>query len=149
MFTGLFLGSEEQNKLFLKLLDSLPASDQKKWLDIIIQNISKNSLNAIDDSDTTADYPAIWAAVSAIRGIVGTNTSRKTYLLDWLTNAGGAGVGDGCGIRRAVVGALADDRDTLAAVLEKCANQFGDQLFIKHASVLQQEGKSVTLFRSE
>lgn len=141
LFEGLFLSNEEKNNMFLKIMDLLPSSDQKKWLLAIIKHISTNSLTSIDDSDTTADYPVIWAAIGAIRTIMGTNQARKALLADWLTSAGGAGIGDGCGVRRAVVGALAEDKDMLATVLEKCTNQFGDQLFIKHAPILQQEGK--------
>ena len=53
----------------------------------------------------------------------------------------GAGVGDGIGIRRAVVAVLAKDKEAITTVLEKSVNQFGDQLYIKHTAVLQQEGK--------
>jgi telomere length regulation protein len=35
---------------------------------------------------------------------------------------------------------ISQDRDDLVAVLEKSLSQFGDQLYIKHSPMLQQEG---------
>ncbi|KAH7034809.1 telomere length regulation protein [Microdochium trichocladiopsis] len=145
LFNCLFLDSAKGRDTFIRLMDSLPTSDQKKWLEIIIKHIAKNNLSTIDDSATTADYPIIWAAIGAIRILTGTSQGRKAYLVDWLTNTGGVSIGEGCGIRRAVVGALADDRETLSTILERCTSQFGDQLFIKHAPILQQEAQAQVL----
>jgi len=46
----------------------------------------------------------------------------------------------GIEIRRAMVAVVAQNTESLAQVLEKAINQFGDQLYIKHTPMLQQEG---------
>ncbi len=38
---------------------------------------------------------------------------------------------------------LADDKEAITTVLEKSIGQFGDQLYIKHTPILQQEGRSI------
>jgi telomere length regulation protein len=70
------------------------------------------------------------------------DAKRREVLIDWCASSSGAGLGDGIGIRRAVVAAVAQDRDAIIAVLEKSLAQFGDELYIKHSAILQQDGKS-------
>lgn len=60
--------------------------------------------------------------------------------MEWLTGSSGAGLGEGVGIRRAAVAVIAQNKDDLVMVLEKSLGQFGDQLYIKHSPMLQQEG---------
>lgn len=61
-------------------------------------------------------------------------------MLEWLTGSSAAGLGEGVGIRRAVLAVVSQHRDDIVAVLEKSLSQFGDQLYIKHSPLLQQEG---------
>lgn len=50
-------------------------------------------------------------------------------------------MGDGIALRRAVVTAMAQDKNEIEMVLEKSLKQFGDQLYIKHVPSMQQEGE--------
>jgi telomere length regulation protein len=75
-----------------------------------------------------------------IKLVLGNEESRKSHLKTWLTSSSGAGVGDGIAIRRAVVAALAVDNSDIETVLDKSLRLFGDQLYIKHTSTMQQEG---------
>lgn len=99
-------------------------------------------LNSIEDSQVNEDYPTLWASVSVLQLLVAKNDTQRNNLVTWLTNASGAGIGEGCGIRRAAIAALADHKDSISTVLEKSLNQFSDQLYIKHTPILQQEGES-------
>jgi telomere length regulation protein len=76
----------------------------------------------------------------ALSGILGSEENGRRQLVEWLTGSSGAGLGEGVGIRRAVMAVISQDRDDLVAVLEKSMSQFGDQLYIKHSPMLQQEG---------
>ncbi len=67
----------------------------------------------------------------------------QEYLISWLTTSSGTSLSDAIGIRRAVLAVISRDRESLAKVLEKAVDQFGDQLYIKHAPMLQQEGVSI------
>lgn len=82
----------------------------------------------------------IWAAAGVLNTMFGTSTSRKGHLIAWLTGAAGAGIGETSGIRRTAIAVLAPDLEDLSTVLEKSLNLFGDELYIKHAPMLQQEG---------
>lgn len=115
---------------------------------MILKFLADTHLNSADTSDTTSEDttsedPIIWAAASALKQIIGDEEVRKGHLLSWLTGTPGAGLGEGCGIRRAAIAVLADDREAIAMVLEKSLSQFGDQLYIKHTPMLQQEGKQI------
>lgn len=98
-------------------------------------------LNSVDTTEANEDYPTIWASVGILQLVVGQNDTQRNNLVTWLTSAYGAGIGEGCGIRRAAVAALASNKESITTVLEKSLNQFGDQLYIKHSPILQQEGK--------
>lgn len=110
---------------------------------MILKFLADTHLNSADTTDATGDYPVIWAAASALKHIIGDDEVRKGHLLGWLTGTPGAGLGEECGIRRAAIAVLADDREAITTVLEKSLSQFGDQLYIKHTPMLQQEGKQI------
>ncbi|KAG7121153.1 DNA replication checkpoint protein tel2 like [Verticillium longisporum] len=67
------------------------------------------------------------------------------HLVLWLTNSTGAGLGEAIGIRRAVVAVVGKDKECTSQVLEKSLSQFGDQLYIKHSPMLQQEAHAQVL----
>jgi len=120
--------------------------DQRKVLLLILKLLSDAYLDAIGNSEANEEYPTIWAAVCVLREIAVESDAQREHLVGWLTGASGAGVGEGCGIRRAAVAALADRKDSISTVLEKSLNQFGDQLYIKHTPILQQEGEFSSKF---
>ena len=73
--------------------------------------------------------------------MIGRDSIRKGFVVAWLTSSSGAGIGWSIGIRRAVLAALAEDKESIITVLEKSLSQFGDQLYIRHSPILQQEGE--------
>lgn len=89
--------------------------------------------------------------VSAVAGLVNLvlndQDSRKTYLKTWLTSSSGAGVGEGIAIRRSSVVALSRSKHDMEFVFERSLQQFGDQLYIKHTPVIQQEGILYDLYQ--
>lgn len=143
LYTSLLLRDETQ-AVFAQLLDNLPQIDQRKVVTIILKILS--SQLPLDSDRSTEDYPLIWAAAGVLKSVVGSSQLRKDHLVAWLTEATGAGIGDSCGIRRAAVAVVGGDKETITMVLEKSLNQFGDQLYIKHSPLLQQEGKLICSF---
>lgn len=87
-----------------------------------------------------ADASIISAGARYLSCVIAKEESRKDFLITWLTSVSGAGIGSHIGVRRAAIAALSDYKYDLEAVLEKSMQQFGDQLYIKHAPSLQQEG---------
>lgn len=143
LFTATVLREPNNIETFTQILGSLPQLEQRKILFLTIQYMSDSFLGSIEFDDDTEDYPQIWAVAGALKAVVAGDNMRRTHLVDWLTSASGAGIGDGCGIRRAVIAALSDDKDSILAVLEKSMNQFADQLYMRHSPILQQEGMPV------
>ncbi|RCI15127.1 hypothetical protein L249_6368 [Ophiocordyceps polyrhachis-furcata BCC 54312] len=119
----------------------------KKIIDILLQHASQRFLNnaALGGSNLDATVAAV---AGVIEFVVGDDEMRTSHLVSWCTASSGAGLGDPVGIRRAVVTVLAKNKETISAVLEKSLAQFGDQLYIKHAAVLQQEVHTQVLLLS-
>lgn len=101
--------------------------------------MAEKFLNSLDGDCNQKDL-MVSSAAGVIMEIVGTDKVRNEYLITWLTSNSGAGLGDGIGIRRAVIATLAKDCELLNSALEKIMSLFGDIIYIKHAPILQQEG---------
>ena len=86
--------------------------------------------------------------ISAVAGVINTAIGNmeppRKFLIKWCTSPVGAGVGDSSGIRRAVVAVLAQHADSVVTIFQKSISQFGDELYLKHTSILQQEGELST-----
>lgn len=109
-------------------------------MEILLEYLAKRFLNNpnLDDAESRTTVAAVAGVIDAV---MGNDDVRKTHLINWCTASSGAGLGDAAGIRRAVVAVLARDKEAVSTVLEKSLAQFGDQLYIKHAAMLQQEGE--------
>ncbi|TGJ85863.1 hypothetical protein E0Z10_g2883 [Xylaria hypoxylon] len=145
LFYNLLLQDDAGKEMFSKLVNSYPLHEQRKVLLLLLKLLSDLYLNSINNSDASEEYPTIWASVSVLQSIVANNDAQRNNLAAWLTGTSGAGVGEGCGIRRAAVAALADYKESILTVLERSLSQFSDQLYIKHTPILQQEAHSQVL----
>jgi telomere length regulation protein len=146
MIDQLLLSSTANSKTFVTvcLSDSLTS---KKVLEILLHYLSSTYLNDLDLEDENQN--TIVSAVSAvINSTVQGDESRVNHLVNWCTSSSGAGLGNGVGIRRAVLAVLAQSKDVITTVFEKSLSQFGDELYIKHSPVLQQNGKAGFRFLS-
>lgn len=123
---------------FCNLLKNLPTFEQQKVLGILLALMAEKFLNSLDGDCNQKDL-MVSSAAGVIMEIVGTDKVRNEYLITWLTSNSGAGLGDGIGIRRAVIATLAKDCELLNSALEKIMSLFGDIIYIKHAPILQQE----------
>ncbi|CAJ2501229.1 Uu.00g040820.m01.CDS01 [Anthostomella pinea] len=148
LFTELLLRGAGNQTTFGELLGYFPPLQQRKVLLIILKLLSNLYLGSADSSEGTDDDPIISAVAGALRDVIAKDENQKDYLISWLTGASGAGLGESCGIRRAAVAVLADDKVAISTVLEKSLNQFGDQLYIRHSPMLQQEAHAQVLLLS-
>ncbi|KAH8814988.1 telomere length regulation protein-domain-containing protein [Xylogone sp. PMI_703] len=140
----LILGQENASTQFTTLLNKLKGFEQNSLLQTILKLISKAYLSTTiisEDNDRWwhTDAGLVAAVAGLIQIIINGNELRKEALLAWLTGPNGAGVGDSISIRRAAITALSNRKEDLVTVLEKSLQQYGDQLYIKHTSTLQQE----------
>lgn len=144
---NMLLGPDEDRNAFTKLFGLFSQLEQKRIIFAVLKHLSEAFLNSLEDTDLSPNR-TIFAAAGVVDKIVSNDESRKAHLVSWLTSSTGAGLGDGIGIRRAVLAALARDKECINLILEKSINQFGDQLYIKHSPILQQQGElcSLSLF---
>ncbi|KAI1143221.1 telomere length regulation protein-domain-containing protein [Hypoxylon sp. FL0543] len=148
LITGLLLQDMDSQTTLNKLLGFFPPLEQRKILGIILKQLSDRYLSSLDDGSPTKGNTIISAVAGALRVIVGDDETRMEHLLSWLTSGTGAGIGEGCGIRRAAVAVFFENKEYMVAILEKALGQFGDQLYIRHAPLLQQEAHAQVLLLS-
>lgn len=148
--TSLLLQRQNHSTQFERLLNSLPAFEQRNFINSLVKLISRDYLSSIITSEDDSrwwqsDASIVSAAAGLIKLVIGNEASRKSHLMTWLTSTLGAGVGDGIAIRRAVLAALSVDKNDIETVLDKSLRQFGDQLYIRHTPTMQQEGTLTSL----
>jgi hypothetical protein len=118
----------------------LPQTEQRKVLFSVLKSLSAEHLDRLGRCESESN-PTIAAVAGVLNAILGKDENGRRHLVEWLTASSGAGLGEGIGIRRAVMAVISQNREDVVNVLEKSLAQFGDQLYIKHSPVLQQEGR--------
>lgn len=135
---GLLLTKGIPCSIFIQVAFSQPRNS-KKILNILLHYLSERLLTHLTLDDVSPNE-TVSAVATIIQGVVIDDEARKNLLINWCASSSGAGLGAGIGIRRAVLAALAQDREAVTTVLAKSLAQFGDELYIKHAAMLQQNG---------
>lgn len=112
-------------------------------MNVLLQHLGQH-LNGLD-LDAPSSKALVSAAAGVIDAVIKDNDALHNHLIAWCTSSSGAGLGDAVGIRRAVLAVIAQDKDGITTVFEKSLAQFGDQLYIKHAAILQQNGRGPSI----
>ncbi|OTB03788.1 hypothetical protein M426DRAFT_321502 [Hypoxylon sp. CI-4A] len=144
------LKGDDGQALFDKLLGNFPPLEQRRMLNSVLKILPDKYLSKVENDVDTLEKKYIPAVAGALKTAVGDDEARKQNVVDWLISGSGAGVGEGYGIRRAAVAVFAKDKEymTTILILEKSLAQFGDQLYIKHAPLLQQDAHAQVLLLS-
>ncbi|KAK0656706.1 telomere length regulation protein-domain-containing protein [Cercophora newfieldiana] len=145
MLSALILVKDTDPQHIASLLDNLPQTEQRKVLFSALKILSADYLNRLGNCESAESQAVISAVAGAIKACVGVSEIRRGHLTEWLTGSSAAGLGEGIGIRRAALAVVSQEKDSAVAVLEKSINQFGDQLYIKHSPMLQQEAHAQVL----
>ncbi|KAF4453874.1 hypothetical protein F53441_3560 [Fusarium austroafricanum] len=120
------------------------ARSSKKILHILLHHLSQKYLNHLDLGDASPD-DKVSAVAGLLKELALEDETMRDILISWCASSSGAGLGDGVGIRRAVIAAVAQDRDAIISVLERSIAQFGDELYIRHSAILQQDAHTQIL----
>ncbi|GAB0134814.1 hypothetical protein EsDP_00003170 [Epichloe bromicola] len=139
----LLLSQELPRELFSKVCLRQPQII-KKVMNILLGYLSRRFLNDLELGQA-APNANVSAVAGVISDVVQNDPTRMEQLVSWCCSTSGAGLGDSVGIRRAVMAVLAKDKETITSVLEKSLNQFGDQLYIKHTAIMQQQAHAELL----
>ncbi|KAH0007323.1 hypothetical protein KCU78_g11831, partial [Aureobasidium melanogenum] len=132
------------------MLQSLQVHEQKQLLDQTFKVLSKQCLPLMsppDFDDTMTKTPSTIAAASAtIMELIEDSEAMRGHLETWLSDPA-QNASESFGLRRAAVSAFAHAskgttnmlEDPIQDLTEKVMKRFGDNLFIKHSPILQQE----------
>ncbi|KAL9949043.1 telomere binding protein [Verticillium nonalfalfae] len=145
LIQDLLLGPDASANAFVRLFGHFSQLEQKRMLYAVVKYLADTHLNPLGSSGSPEARKKISAAAGVLGKLVANNDSRMNHLVSWLTNSTGAGLGEAIGIRRAVVAVVGNDKECTSQVLEKSLSQFGDQLYIKHSPMLQQEAHAQVL----
>ncbi len=138
MVDSLLLSDGIDSSLFAKICLNSP-SYGRKVIHTTLDHLAKRYLARPGVGDET-NSPTISAVAAVIAAVVSKSEALRDELIKWCTSASGAGLGHGIGIRRAVIAVIAQSKEAITTVLEKSVSQFGDELYIRHAAILQQNG---------
>ncbi|KAG6307068.1 hypothetical protein E4U45_005684 [Claviceps purpurea] len=133
----LLLAQGVRRDLFAQVCLHQPQAS-KKVINLLLGYLSRKFLNHSELREAVPNE-TVSAVAGVIDDVVQNDHTRVSHLVNWCCSTSGAGLGDSIGIRRAVLALLARDKETITLVLEKSINQFGDQLYIKHSAIMQQQ----------
>ncbi|KAG6219582.1 hypothetical protein E4U50_000026 [Claviceps purpurea] len=133
----LLLAQGVRRDLFAQVCLHQPQAS-KKVINLLLGYLSRKFLNHLELREAVPNE-TVSAVAGVIDDVVQNDHTRVSHLVNWCCSTSGAGLGDSIGIRRAVLALLARDKETITLVLEKSINQFGDQLYIKHSAIMQQQ----------
>ena len=126
------------------IMEQLPVYEQKKMLNGILKFAADTYFSSISTGPETVDAGVVSAVAGLVDKVIVTSTSLRSQLVSWLLTSPGVGLPNGIAIRRAAVAAVSNDQSALSDILDKSMAEFGDQLFIKHSPMMQQEGTSMS-----
>ncbi|QPC74837.1 hypothetical protein HYE68_005589 [Fusarium pseudograminearum] len=134
---GLLLSKDDSVQTFTRVALNQPRSS-KKVIHLLLHHLSLKYLNHLTLDDNSPD-DNVSAVAGLLKELALNDQFRRDILIEWCASSSGAGLGDGVGIRRAVIATLSQDREAITSVLEKSLAQFGDELYIRHSAMLQQD----------
>ena len=164
----LIYGDETLLTNYRSLLKNLGAQEQITFLYSLLRILSKLRLSSFTGNlthDEQQEHTRILSGAGAlISCLVKDSDILKDALIRWLTGVSGDGIAQERDIRRAVIAALSvdhgreltwvfmahADRQALARMIvlfNKILELFGDKLFIKHTTMLHQQGFIASLYK--
>lgn len=141
LFDALLLRDDGDLKAFIRLLEGLSQTERVKLFSSLLRHLTSTFFNKPGDLETFSQTPVISAVAGLISKLAHDEALKRTCLAGWLVGPIGAGPDANIAIRRAVFACLAKDENHLFDVSDESLGQFGDDLYIKHTPMLQQEGR--------
>jgi len=126
------------------LAKALQAHDQRRFMELLL-----HGCRSLFGLDTVPGHSgeAIGKAAALISEVVADSTRLMERLAMWLQDAAG-NCRQPVATRRAVIAVVSSETDRLQEVMEASMKLFGENLFIKHAPIVQQEACAQVLLLS-
>ncbi len=121
LYTSLLLGDRALWTTLHTLIQSLPAYDQKGFLDTILRDLARryfsSSVGAIPEKESLLGNTSVVGGVAAlIAGLVEHNPLLKSQLVHWITATNGEYAAEGLDVRRAVIATIATNQGICSSV---------------------------------
>ncbi|CAK7267270.1 telomere binding protein [Sporothrix epigloea] len=142
LVTDTLLDNKASENVLRRLLENLPAHEQKKILSGVLKFAGERFFASTSTETAAIDASTVSAVAGLIKSLAGGSLLFHEQLASWLLKDLAVGLAGGIGIRRAAVAVLSESPKRLSDILDKSMSEFGDQLFIKHAPLIQQEAKA-------
>lgn len=134
------------------LIKKLKAHEQSKFLTSLMMLLSRKLStpgdSPFDTSSLKTTPKSISGASAVLKELIAESETLKSVLTEIATGDLGSTFNISPALLRAVLATLSYDQDVLETVMEKSLNRFGDNLYIKHAPILQQEATAQILLIS-
>ncbi|KAL8969510.1 MAG: hypothetical protein Q9183_001966 [Haloplaca sp. 2 TL-2023] len=140
MLDQIFYKGAKLETAFFEYIKPASLSHKKIIVHSLLRIYLRNHLSK-DDSDGKI-HNSIGSVAALIRSHMESDNQVMEVLLEWLSKDG---LVQELAIRRAVVAALAKDGVSASTAFSESLRSFGDKLYIKHASILQQQGVTENL----
>ena len=121
---------------FVELVKIMLAYQQRTILLGVLDYINARYFVAAFSNEQTQ---VVGNAAALVQTIMDDNQNLLDCLVDLCTNVEKSALTRSQSLRRLAIAALSSDEDRLTSMMEKMQIKFGDQLFIRHATVSQQE----------
>ena len=140
LISDLLLSTSSDNGVLSRLLEHLPAYEQKKILSGILRYAAETFFAPVTTDGALVDASTVSAVAGLVKRVTDDSPVLREQLAAWILKDLAVGLVGGIGVRRAAVAVLSEDPKSLSEILDKSLSEFGDQLFVKHAPIIQQEG---------
>lgn len=155
---NLTLSTTQSSSSLDAVTQQLHAHEQKQVLRLTMKFMTKRCVRLQDPGvgDQSLNTPSyIAAAATLIRGMICSNQPMKAHLISWLSDPDLSSA-EPFALRRAAIIALVEEKyenhiipeDPIQDIMEKNMKLFGDNLFIKHTPITQQEACAQVLLMS-
>ncbi|KAI9680174.1 MAG: telomere binding protein [Trizodia sp. TS-e1964] len=142
LYSRLLYAEEHLPKIRFLVLH-MPAHQQRAFLHSSLRVLSLRYLKDIKLTNDELWWKIDSDIVSGIAAILSTIIKNDDCLMGdlvyWLVGGSTGELGGGTGIRRAAIAAMSSDHTRIQTILEQSMLNFGDNLYIQHTPIAQQE----------
>ncbi|KAF2436340.1 hypothetical protein EJ08DRAFT_691514 [Tothia fuscella] len=138
-----------EDKVLIKLVQQLHAHEQRSFLMSILRILTKiidgYPSQAWDLSSLGKTPNHIASCAAFLRAVLSGIENSTVNVVELLTKPDISLLTGSGGLRRAVLVALSEDEDRMQIATEKLMEKFGDQMFVRHSPIIQQEAAAQLL----
>ncbi|KAL1635545.1 telomere binding protein [Neofusicoccum ribis] len=128
------------------MLQKLRTHEQRQYLFSFLNILSKRILAGpqVHEKDPGVASKKSSSSAALLQAVTSSSDALKESLVAWLISPQSGNSSVSFATRRVAIATLQSDEDRMCKVMERSMEQFGDELFIKHTPILQQEAVAIS-----